>query len=160
MTTRRLLSGMVAGLAGTAAMTQFMLVMHRRLPPGERYPLPPRQVTMAAIERVGLEPPDDRVARSALTLAGHFLYGVALAEVYALGAPRRTWAPAGVGLPFGLAVWTGSYLGWLPAAGLHRPATRESMERNALMIAAHLVWAGTLAAVVQLLDGRPHHRAR
>src|SRR3546814_18504028 len=41
----RLLLGALAGMAGTAAMTAAMNRLHQRLPPKDRYPLPPREIT-------------------------------------------------------------------------------------------------------------------
>jgi hypothetical protein len=46
-------------------------------------------------------------------------------------------------------VWAGSYLGLLPMTGLLHSATRERAERNALMIAAHVVWGGVLGALAE-----------
>jgi len=54
------------------------------------------------------------------------------------------------GVGFGLLVWAGSYLGLLPAVGLHRPATRESARRNGMMIASHVVWGAVLGAMVEM----------
>jgi hypothetical protein len=149
---RRLLGGLLGGLAGTAAMTVAMKAMHRRLPARDRHPLPPRHVAMALAEKSGAGPPADEDDRRALTLALHYGYGIGMGAVYSLVAPRTPWAPLVAGLPFGLALWGGSYLGWLPAVGLHPPATAESAPRNSLMIAAHVVWAGTAAAAVAAMD--------
>lgn len=148
---RRVLSGLIGGAAGSAAMTVVMRFLHRRLPPEDRYPLPPRQVAMALAEKSGVGIPASEESRTNLTLAAHYSYGTALGVAYSLTAPRGRWAPL-AGLPFGLAVWGGSYLGWLPAVGLHPPATEESAPRNTLMIASHLVWAGTIAAIVHAMD--------
>jgi uncharacterized membrane protein YagU involved in acid resistance len=130
-------------------MTAFMRRMHRELPPEQQYPLPPRHIAMAMAAKSGVGPPSREEHRRRLTLAAHYAYGTGLGVLYAMLAPRTKWAPLVAGAPFGLAVWAGSYLGWLPAAGLHPPATQEPAPRNALMIAAHLVWAGTIAAVVE-----------
>jgi len=46
-------------------------------------------------------------------------------------------------------VWGGSYLGLLPSLGILRPATDHPAQRNALMIAAHLVWGATLGGALQ-----------
>jgi uncharacterized membrane protein YagU involved in acid resistance len=82
-----------------------------------------------------------------LTSAGHYSYGGAMGAIYGTvvrGRYRSCWT----GAAFGFAVWAGSYLGWLPAAGLHDGATEEHGERNALMIAAHLVWGATMGATL------------
>jgi len=48
-------------------------------------------------------------------------------------------------------VWSTSYLVLLPALRLLRPATKAPPRRNALMIAAHLVWGGALGLVLRAL---------
>ena len=134
---RRLLSGLLGGMIGTAAMTMAMRAMHRRLPPEDRRPLPPHYVAMALAEKSGVGQPRRESDRKALTIAMHYADGTGTGVVYAVIAPRTRWAPLVGGLPFGLAVWAGSYLGWLPAVGLHPPATEDSAERNGLMIVSH-----------------------
>jgi len=50
---------------------------------------------------------------------------------------------------YGLVVWAGSYLGLLPAVGLHRPATREPAGRNGMMIGAHVVFGAVLGLLAE-----------
>ncbi|MEJ7606229.1 MAG: DUF6789 family protein [Bryobacteraceae bacterium] len=59
--------------------------------------------------------------------------------------------PAAEGALYGLAVWGGSYLGVMPATGLYKSATEEPAARNALMIAAHLVWGAALGVIFNKL---------
>jgi hypothetical protein len=42
-------------------------------------------------------------------------------------------------------------MGWIPAVGTLEPATEHPPRRNALMIAAHLVWGAATAAAVREL---------
>jgi hypothetical protein len=146
------LAGAVAGLAATAPMTAVMLILHRLLPRAQRYPLEPYRITRRLANRLGLHRlAGDREARLAATTAAHFGYGAAAGALF---PALRSWLPLpGVlaGAAYGLAVWAGSYLGLVPALGLLSPATRHPKQRNALMIAAHLVWGAT----VGLLAG-PH----
>jgi hypothetical protein len=51
-----------------------------------------------------------------------------------------------------VAVWAGSYLGWLPAAGILSPATEHPARRNALMIASHVVWGAAAGVIVERLS--------
>ncbi|HWS53323.1 MAG TPA: DUF1440 domain-containing protein, partial [Pyrinomonadaceae bacterium] len=89
------------------------------------------------------------------TWASHFGYGAACGALYGALAAERDVPPLAAGVGFGLAVWAGSYLGWLPAAGIISPATEHPPRRNALMIAAHVVWGATTGLVVAgLSDGR------
>ena len=138
--------GGIAGLVGTMAMTAAMRRLHRRLPEEERYPLTPREVvdSTAAQAEVALadEPAKD------ITTAAHFAYGAAMGALVAVMNPdpkKRTGALAGA------AVWLASYMGWIPAVGALKPATRHPARRNALMIAAHLVWGASTAAAMREL---------
>jgi hypothetical protein len=58
------------------------------------------------------------------------------------------------GIACGLAVWTLSYLGWLPALGILRPATEHPPRRTALMIAAHAVCGLVLGVLAEGLQRR------
>jgi hypothetical protein len=155
----RLLTGFLGGAVGTAAMTLAMRAMHRRLPARDRYPLPPRQIAIALAEKSGVGAPAHENDRKALTMTLHYSYGIGMGGLFALLTPPTRWMSLASGPLFGLAVWTGSYLGWLPAVGLHPPATRESAPRNGLMVASHLVWSGVIGAVVEALgrEDDAHH---
>ncbi|MFL6863594.1 MAG: hypothetical protein ACJ8DZ_11380 [Allosphingosinicella sp.] len=143
----RLLLGGIAGFVGTMAMTAAMRRMHRRLPARERYPLTPREIVDSGSRQIGLKLPDE--AARDVTTAAHFAYGAAMGAVIAAMNPdpgKKTGAAAG------LAVWVASYMGWLPALGTLKPATRHPARRNALMIAAHLVWGAATAAALRELS--------
>jgi hypothetical protein len=156
----RILLGALAGLAATVPMSLAMKLMHEQLPEHEQYPLPPRAVTMEIAEGAGVKEELDEPEREGLTWAAHFAYGAACGAAYAPLARRGGLPPVVSGAAFGVAVWAGSYLGWLPAAGIIRPATEHPPRRTALMIAAHVVWGVAAGALVQSLtdkdeDGRP-----
>ena len=141
--------GALAGFVATVPMTVAMELMHRQLPAHERYPLPPREVTMEVADEAGVKERMDEPARMGATLAAHFGYGAAVGALYAPLAQRWALPPALGGAAYGLFVWAGSYLGLLPAMNILRPATEHPPRRNALMITAHLIWgvaAGVLTA--------------
>lgn len=140
----RLIAGAAAGSVATGPMTLLMTGLHKELPRQEQYPLPPRQITMAAAEAVDLENQLSEPEKQALTLAAHFGYGAGAGALYGAVAPHIPFSPVANGIVYGLAVWTGSYLGWLPAAGILPPATEEPARRNALMIGAHVLWGAVL----------------
>lgn len=156
----RILLGALAGLAATAPMTLAMKLMHEQLPREERYPLPPRQVTEGLAEKAGVNEHLDEEEREAATWVSHFAYGAACGALYgAVSGERLDERPLLAGVGFGLAVWAGSYLGWLPAAGILSPATEHPARRNALMIAAHVVWgAGVGVALERLSDDGARER--
>jgi len=147
-----ILAGALAGLAATGPMTLAMKLMHEQLPAEEQYPLPPRAVTMEVAERAGVKEHLDEGEREAATWAGHFAYGAACGAVYGALAANRRLPHVAAGVGFGLVVWAGSYLGWLPAAGILRPATEHPPRRNALMIAAHVVWGAATGLAVSALS--------
>jgi hypothetical protein len=144
----RLLLGALAGIVGTAAMTAAMRVLHRRLPPAERYPLPPREIVERLLPDAG-GAASPETGRQQATLAAHFGYGAATGALYAVAGGSR--GPI-AGAAYGVAVWAVSYLGHLPALGILEPAARHPLRRNALMIAVHLVWGATMAATVRELE--------
>ena len=143
----RIVFGAVSGVVATGPMTAAMIWWHRRLPEAEKYPLPPREITGAVLERAGV-PATPEVAHAATTLA-HFAYGGAAGALYGLGA--RTEHPVSAGLGLGTAVWALSYFGLLPALGLLRPAQAHPVRRNALMLGAHILWGVCLCALHRLL---------
>ena len=148
---RDVIAGAASGLAATVPMTLVMEALFRRLPWSERYPLPPRKVTMQAAEILGLRDQLDEAQRHAVTLSAHLAYGAAMGAIYSL-TTRHILSGSVGGALYGLGVWAGNYLAMLPTTGLHPRAAREPFERNLLMLAAHLVWG---AALGSLMDGRP-----
>ena len=141
-------------------MTWAMEVMHRQLPREERYPLPPRQVTMRVAEEAGVKQELDEEERLELTLLAHFGMGTAMGALYG-SVGRQIPLPAPLaGAAFGLAVWAGNYLGLLPALGLLRPATEHPPRRTGLMIAAHLVWGVAAGTLLDLLQPREEGSSR
>jgi len=148
---RKLFKGAAAGFVATVPMSISMLVGWRLLPKREKYPLPPRLITEEITERVGME---DRMSEDelvGLTVFSHFGYGALFGSIYALFSERLPMHSSLKGGLAGLALWAGSYLGWLPAVGILRPATRHPWRRNLLMILAHLVWGVTLGEVTRKL---------
>lgn len=147
----RLTSGVAAGFGATAPMTLAMIAMHRRLPAHERYPLPPRQITMNVAEKLGAKRHLDERERTGLTLLAHFGYGAFIGGLFGLIAPRQAARAIPAGIGYGLFVWAGSYLGLLPALRLLSPATEHPKERNGLMIVAHVVWGAAAGGLLSLL---------
>jgi hypothetical protein len=143
----RLLLGGIAGCVATLPMTATIRAIHRRLPSHERYPATPRELIVSTAEAVGARLSEEP-ARD-LTLSAHYAYGAAAGALIAAALPRPS-LPAGAAA--GTAVWAASYLGWIPAAGLLKPATEHPARRNAMMIAAHLVWGAALAATLRELQ--------
>ena len=145
-------AGALAGLIATVPMTIAMLAMHRRLPWHERYPLPPRQIVAKLAHATGLRKHLDNDEEQGATLAAHFGYGSATGALFAPIARELPFPRVLSGIGYGLAVWTVSYLGVLPALRILRPATEHPPERNALMILAHVVCGASLGLAVDALS--------
>jgi hypothetical protein len=141
------LAGAIAGFGATLPMTAFMVFAQRCLPRREQEELPPVKITGQLLRRTGAldltEP-----AGAAVTLANHFGYGTAAGTAYAAITGSVEHPSFVRGVAYGLGVSAGSYLGWLPAAGVHRSATNEPLGRNLLMVGAHAIWGASLAAML------------
>jgi uncharacterized membrane protein YagU involved in acid resistance len=144
----RVLLGALAGMAATFALTAAARAMHRRLPAAERYPLPPREIIEGVRAAITERLPKERQRQTA-TIAAHFGYGAATGALYALIRPRGRLLP---GAAYGLLVWAISYFGVMPGLRILRPAHHHPLRRNALMIAAHLIWGSTLATTLRDLE--------
>lgn len=147
--TQRLLFGALAGIAATFAMTAAARAMHRRLPPAERYPLPPREIVEGAHPAIRERVPEAERGRQSTTMAAHFGYGAATGALYALVRRGGGIVP---GAAYGVLIWAVSYFGLMPGLRILRPAHDHPRHRNALMIAAHVVWGGTLATTLRELE--------
>lgn len=142
----RLLIGGIAGFVGTMAMTAAMRRMHARLPQKESYPLTPREIVDSGSAQLGV--PLVGTAAKDVTTAAHFAYGALTGAVLAAMNPdpgKRS------GAAYGAAVWLASYMGWIPAVRTLEPATKHPARRNALMIAAHVVWGSATAGAMREL---------
>ena len=148
----KLLKGAVAGFIGTGPMTASMIVGWRLLPAQEKYPLPPRQITSEVAERLGIDDHMSKGELTATTLISHFGYGALFGSLYGLLNENVRLQPSIKGILAGIALWIGSYLGWLPAIGILPPATRHPWRRNMLMIIAHVVWGATMGMVFKKLN--------
>jgi hypothetical protein len=141
----RLVIGGIAGFVATMAMTSAMRRLHRQLPARERYPLTPREIVDSALDPPAAAAPD-------LTLIAHFAYGAGCGALIAAANPRigRLGGAAAGG-----AVWLTSYMGWLPAFGVLKPATEHPLRRDAVMLGAHFAWGwATAEAMRELADAR------
>lgn len=149
----KLLVGALAGFAATVPMTIVMLSLHRALPPQERDPLPPEDITQNAAQATNAEElVDEPEKHLAATLTNHFGFGALAGALYAPTASRIAAPDLAKGVVWGLLVWAASYLGWLPATGLYPSATEQPPHRNALMIASHIVWGAALGLLTRRDD--------
>jgi uncharacterized membrane protein YagU involved in acid resistance len=156
----KIVQGAAAGWLATLPMTLFMELAWRLLPAREKYPLPPRIITNKLRRQWASKRPFRQTGEMALTLLLHFLFGAFTGGIYGIvedRTPTKGYANSiAKGVVAGLIVWSGSYLGWVPAARIMPPATEQPWRRNLLMIAAHIVWGAVLGLVTTKLrtDGK------
>lgn len=147
----RYLAGALAGIFGTIFHTAVTWTLHPRLPRARRHPAPPIEITARIAKRADVETAKTGRGLIAATGVLHFGYGAATGAPYPLVANRVRASPVVTGVAFGLGVWAASYLGWIPAARLLRPATRQPAERNMVMILAHVAWGAALGLTYETL---------
>lgn len=148
---RRSLNGAASGFLATFPMTLTMLGIRRALPIFHRHSLPPYKITTRISRKLKLHAPWETKKKKALTTASHFGYGVAGGMVYSTFANKSDLPPAVKGTVFGLAVWLGSYFGWLPATKI-LPPYLEHPKRHAMMAASHVVWGTSMAYIFQRVE--------
>jgi len=141
-----------AGAAATGAMTVFMERAFRCLPAHEQYPLPPREITDAVTEGLDVDRPQSRSSVTVVTFIAHFGFGIASALPLAALPRHSLRAATAQGVIWGLLVWSGAYLGALPALQILTPANQHPAGRTALMIVAHVVWGGTAGSLGHLMQ--------
>lgn len=134
-----------------------MLASKQLLPEHEHYALPPRLITESLADKAGVAHRTTHEQKQVAAGIAHFSYGTAVGALYGLLSGREESSPLAEGIGYGLAVWGASYLGFLPAAGLLSPATEHPARRNALMIAAHVVWGAALGRAFARLH-RPERK--
>lgn len=147
-----MIQGAIAGFVATAPMTWAMEVLFRRLPHDDRYPLPPRQITMKVTQEAGVKDELTHLQRHSLTLLSHFGYGAASGMLYSQTAARLPVSPLTKGVAYGIAVWAASYTGFLPALGILKPVRRQPVSRTALMVAVHLVWGAATGLAMRAMS--------
>lgn len=141
------LNYLTAGAVATIPMTLAMMAMYDDLPEREKYPLPPRKITMNLAQDMGIKHYLGDSEKVIMTMAAHFGYGAFAGAFYFPLMKKLKVSDVLGGMSYGLFIWGVSYLGILPATKLHPAATKMPKERNALMIAAHLVWGGALGII-------------
>jgi hypothetical protein len=151
-TGRAVLIGAAAGAAATLAMSGAMLMLQRM---GFLGRMPPRLIVERSLTRLGVRRATSRGTHKALSSAAHLGFGASQGALYALGhslaakSGREVTPTLGTAVPFALAVWAVSYVGWLPKLGIMPPPSRDRPGRPTSMIFAHLVYGAALATVLR-----------
>jgi uncharacterized membrane protein YagU involved in acid resistance len=150
---RRSLNGAASGFLATFPMNATMLGIRKALPMFHQHTLPPYKIPKRIFRKLRLLAPWETKKKKILTNVSHFGYGAAGGVVYSTFANKADVSPAIKGTIFGLAVWVGSYFGWLPATKILTP-DMEHPKRHAMMAVSHIVWGTSIAYIFDRLDAR------
>lgn len=144
---RATLGGAVAGVAATLPMSAVMFAAKKA---GLMGKYPTELIAQKGLVAAGVQPSQGKTTTAALV--AHFGFGAATGALFGL-LYRRTQSlgpPVVRGIGYGLAVYTASYAGWIPAADIMPPPTADRPGRQPSMIVAHMVFG---AALAELVDG-------
>jgi hypothetical protein len=157
--TRTIGRGVLAGLAGTAAMTAYQLAVAKARGKPLVTPVPhrwadapaPAQVAKKAADRLGVGRRVTRDDVPLLTNVMHWLYGTSWGLAYALAAYMAEPEPLEGGMLFGAGVWASSYAELVPL-GIYEPPWRYPAEEVALDLSYHLVYGMAVAEAFAALE--------
>lgn len=147
-------NGFWSGLIATGPMTLALFRIFESLPRKQQQALPPSQLTKEVEYRSGAVNRISWNQHENLTMFSHLAYGGACGSLYSAVSPYLKGNPIAKGVLFGLGVWGISYMGWLPALGFRTAAVRMTPARNAMMMAAHVVWGASLGMAESQLRRR------
>jgi hypothetical protein len=139
----RLFRGALAGINATALMSLTMLGAKRV---GALGAMPPEKITSKFLNAHGIA--RSRKQQDALATALHFGFGAGAGAVFGVVAPRAPVARIPLGIAYGAAIWGVSYAGWIPGLGIMPPPLRDRKDRQAAMLAGHLIYGAALGILV------------
>jgi hypothetical protein len=151
--------GLVAGIAGTAAMTAYQLAVAKAR--GQRLDTPvprtwadapaPAQVAKKAAEALGKPRAVTKKDVPRLTNLLHWAYGVTWGIVYGLVARGLEPNAAVGGLGLGASLWASSYAELVPL-GIYKPPWAYPLPELGLDLSYHLVYGVAVGAAYRALE--------
>jgi uncharacterized membrane protein YagU involved in acid resistance len=155
------LRGAEAGAAATLVMSAAMLELQHL---GWLGQMPPRLIVGRVFSAAGVRRRARPWLLQAATTVAHFGFGALSGAVFGAArvlarslvrpAQRAHAVSEAAAVTFGIAIWAGSYAGWLPALGLMPFPSRDRPGRPTSMLMAHIVFGWSLAATLHALESR------
>jgi hypothetical protein len=145
-------TGLLAGLAGTAAMTAMRMFDQQYAPAtipkqfGD-----PGDAIVEHVELITGGPPSKPIEQAAV-LSMRLAYGGLGGMLYGLLAGRRGRSALVGGSLLGAAIYTAGYLGWLPLFGFTRPVWRQTYPQVAGEVLRHTAYGVATAAVYRMVN--------
>jgi hypothetical protein len=152
-----MISGMVAGLAGTLVIQSLQAAGQKSVPdlmppvkqhPGE-YMVERAEELMPQELREKIPQVFEKGAAQMLGIG----YGLTFGALFGL-LHRKKFTVLLDGSVLGIATWATGYLGWLPATGLMPPITKQKPVQVVGGILSHLLYGMTTAGTLRFLNQR------
>jgi len=134
----------VGALGGSVATIPMSIVMFGAQKLGMLPVMPPEEITDDVASLAGVDL--DEGSRNVLSTISHVGYGTAAGAVYGMLIPVRAQG-VGSGIAFGVALYSGSYRGWLPALGLNPSGQGRPNARSGAMLLSHVVFGAVLGGI-------------
>lgn len=154
-------AGVLGGAVGTALLKQGLKTSEKlpiRLQPTHVRKDPGEFMVMKLEQLRGK--PFRRSTRDTIAQGLHWGYGMTSGLLLGLATSRRhvPTLPSAlfVGAAMGAGVWAVGYAGWLPAAKLTPPLTRQGGRHIATSVLGHIAFGLVAVAPILLLDRRAH----
>lgn len=142
-------AGLVGGLVASFVMGEFQALLsalseeEKKKPKNKKEDEPANVKTAEAISENVF---DHQLKKSEKEPAGeavHYAMGAASGLIYGIASEIAPSATAGLGLPFGAAVWLVADDIVVPALGLSKPPTEYALSTHAYALTSHLVYGLT-----------------
>ena len=141
-------AGLIGGLVASFVMTEFQSLLSQ-LSEEEKKSKKKKEDEPANVktaEAISENVFDHQLKKSEKEPAGeavHYAMGAASGLIYGIVAEVAPVTTAGLGLPFGAAVWLAADDVIVPALGLAKPATEYPLSTHAYALSSHLVYGLT-----------------
>ena len=149
---RGALAGLVGGLLAAGAMSlahQMVPRPHTAADEGEDATV---KTADAVLRGVARRPLPER-AKPVASQIVHYAFGGSVGALYGGVAELVPRVGAGLGVPFGLAVWLGAHVIAVPALGLAESPVRRPLAKEAPELGLHVVYGAVVELVRRLARG-------
>jgi len=140
-------AGLVGGLVASFVMTEYQALLSKLSEEEEKSKKKKEEpANVKTAEAISENVFDHKLKKSEKEPAGeavHHAMGATSGLIYGIAAEIAPVTTAGLGLPFGAAVWLVADDIVVPALGLSKPATKYPLSTNAYALSSHLVYGLT-----------------
>jgi len=151
-------AGLIGGLVASFVMSQFQVLLsalseEEKKPKKKKEDEPANVKTAEAISENVFEHKLKKSEKEPVGEAVHYAMGATSGLIYGITAEIAPVTTAGLGLPFGAAVWLVADDVVVPALGLAKPATEYPLSTHAYALSSHLVYGLTTDLVRRAVRG-------